>query len=213
MAHETTTAAAGPDNPQEKRTCSKCNAEKVVSPATWPHRKGREGHYQAHGLRCLDCEKKRKAEYEKRRDDIAQMIAKPPEAPATGKPEDKRKALTAASKLDVAQALKAGSLVMNQVAPAVLSRLLEYMEDPDSEHHQWALELLAQRILPRKLYEELGGQAAGAGSLVDKRPTYVLNVSVASPGAPGATYENEVPLLSLAPEPAAQEESDPSTAG
>lgn len=207
MAHETTTAAAGPDNPLEKRTCSKCNATKVVSPATWPHRKGREGHYQPNGSRCLDCEKKRKAEYETRRDGIAKMIAKPPAAPATGKPEDKRKALTAASKLDVAQALKAGSLVMNQVAPAVLSRLLEYLEDTESEHHIWALELLAQRILPRKLYEELGGQAAGAGSLADKRPTFVLNILPAVPGgAQGAVYENEVPVLPLAPEP---EESDP----
>jgi hypothetical protein len=54
---ETTTAPAGADNPQEKRICRKCDAEKVVSPLTWPHRKARQGHYQAHGAICIDCEK------------------------------------------------------------------------------------------------------------------------------------------------------------
>lgn len=199
----TTTAAAGPDNPQEKRTCSKCSAEKVVSPATWPHRKGREGHYQAHGLRCLDCEKKRKAEYEARRDKIAAVIkAPPPETDKGGKRKER---------LDITAALKAGANVLNEYAPSALARLIEYMEDPESPHHQWALEHFLQRVQPRKLMEELGGQAAGVGALTDKRPTFVLNILPAVPGAQqGAVYENEVPLLPLAPEPAAAEEdSDP----
>lgn len=193
-------APASPaDNPPERRTCTKCSAEKVVSPETWPYRKGRRGIYQAHGGRCLECEKKRKAEYEERRDSIAKQLLDTP-APEKGKAGAKRASLHEASKLDVAKALKAGSLSLNAVAPAVMARVLEYLEDPDHEHHLWALELLAQRILPRKLYEELGGQAAGVGALQDKRPMFVVNVLPAGNGQPGETYEHEVPALAAPPD-------------
>lgn len=207
-SNETTTAAPGADNPQEKRTCTKCNAERVVTPETWPYRKGRTGHYQAHGGRCMECEKKRKAEYEKRRDSIASQLIETP-VPEKGKAGEKRSALTEASKLDVAKALKAGSLSLNAVAPAVMARVLEYLEDPESEHHLWALELLAQRILPRKLYEELGGQAAGVGALNDKRPTFIVNVLPATPGAQGNVYENEVPQIAAPVAVVVEEEPAP----
>ena len=179
---ETASAPPGADHPQEKRTCAKCSAEKVVTPETWPYRKGRTGQYQAHGARCLECEKKRKAEYEARRDKIAVAIQTPPPDKEKG---DKRK-----ERLDVTAALKAGGHVLNTYAPSALARLLEYAEDPESEHHQWALELLLQRILPRKLFEELGGQAAGVGALTDKRPQVIVNVLPTGGAAPGVTYEN-----------------------
>lgn len=184
MTAETTTAPAGTDHPLEKRTCTYCSAEKVVTPETWPYRKGRTGTYAAHGARCLECEKKRKAEYESRRDKIAVAIQAPPPDKDKG---DKR----TKERLDVTAALKAGGHVLNNYAPSVLARLIEYAEDPESEHHQWALELLAQRILPRKLFEELGGQAAGVGALQDKRPQFIVNVVAANPGATGITYEND----------------------
>lgn len=199
---EATAPAPAVQPPREERTCLKCSARKVVTPETWPYRKGRTGTYQAHGTRCLDCERKRKTEYEKRRDEIAADIVVPL-VPEKGTAEEKRKAVVQANKLDVAQALKAGSISLNRVAPAVMARVLEYLEDPDSPHHLWALELLAQRILPRKLYEELGGQAAGVGALGDKRPAIYINIQPASPGAPGVTYENgEQPLLPHEPEAA-----------
>lgn len=191
---ETPAAAAQPAvNQPESRTCTKCAATKVVTPDTWPYRKEtRPGAlYQAHGQLCLDCVKKRKNEYDARRRAIV-ADAKASAVPDEGKPADKRKALTAASKMDVAAALKTGSTVLNQVAPSVLARVMEYLEDPDHKHHLWALELLAQRILPRKLYEELGGQAAGVGAIADRRPQIVINVQPASPDAPsGNVYEND----------------------
>lgn len=200
-SNETTTAAPGADNPQEKRTCRKCDAEKVVSPLTWPHRKGRQGHYQAHGAICMDCEKVRKSEYEERRDSIAKrVIGTDPVKAKSDKPQTAdRKAIAESSKMDVARALKAGSITLNDIAPAVMAKMLEYFEDDTSPHHEWAMEFLAQRIMPRKLYEELGGQAAGVGALQDKRPQFILNINTAQPGASGAVYENEVPALS-APE-------------
>lgn len=192
-----------PTAPQvEARTCVKCNEKKIVTPETWPYRKGRgpNGVYQAHGGVCRVCEAKRKAAYEARRDEIRALIVVPPPDPK-GKPEDQRKALSAANKLDVALALKAGSRVLNDVAPAVMARILEYLDDPDHEHHIWAVEFCAQRILPRKLYEELGGQAAGVGALSDRRPQFIVNVMPATSESPGEVYENEPALL---PAPAVQ---------
>ena len=200
---------SGADNPPEKKACRICKAEKEARPDLWPHRRGREGHYGAYGAVCLMCEKIRKAKYEERRKELATGVAATL-APTTGTPGEKQKALKVASKLDVAQALKAGSIAMNQVAPGVMARIMEYLEDPEHRHHIWALELLAQRILPRKLYEELGGQAAGVGALQDRRPMFVLNVLPAQPGAQGgAVYDQEgnAQLVSL-PLPAAGGESD-----
>jgi hypothetical protein len=214
-----TTAPAGVDNPQEdsqeSRTCTKCDATKVTSPANWPHRKGRQGHYLAYGSICMECEKKRKATYEERRKALATGVAAATPVPAKGTTDDKqRKALKSANKLDIAQALKAGSIAMNQVAPGVMARIMEYLEDPEHRHHLWALELLAQRILPRKLYEELGGQAAGVGALQDRRPMFVLNVLPAQPGGQqGNVYDQEgnAQIVSL-PVPAGESE-DESDAG
>jgi hypothetical protein len=178
-------------NPPERRTCSKCDTEKSITPESWPYRKNRQGIYQSYGSRCLDCEKRRKTEYEERRRSIASGVSAVP-VPTEGTPEQKAKALKQANRLDVAQALKAGGVSINQAAPGVLARIMEYLEDPESPHHLWALELFAQRILPRKLYEELGGQAAGVGALNDRRPLFVLNVLPAGVVAPGgAVYDHE----------------------
>lgn len=200
------TSPAGVDNPQETRTCAKCEKVTVVTPQTWPYRKGRKGFYQPEGTYCLECEKARKREYETRRKSIATGVAAL-SAPSKGTPEEQKKALKQANRLDVAQALKAGSIAVNQVAPGVMARIMEYLEDPDHKHHIWALELIAQRVLPRKLYEELGGQAAGVGTLQDKRPMFVLNVHPANPGVPqGAVYDQEG-HVQLVP-PVAEEPTD-----
>ena len=180
---EPASSAPGPANLIEERTCRKCDQTKPVSPETWPYRKGRQGMYQAHGAICIECEKKRKSEYEARRDKIAVSVSSIAPSDPKGKPDDKRKEITAANKLDVAHALKTGARVVNEYAPSAMARILEYLEDPESPHHIWALELLAQRILPRKLFEELGGQAAGVGSLNDKRPVFQVNILPAN--APG----------------------------
>lgn len=208
MALDTPTTPAGVDNPQETRTCAKCETVVAVTPQTWPYRKGRQGRYQPEGTYCLACEKKRKNEYESRRKAIATGVAAL-SVPAKGTPEEQKKALKAANRLDVAQALKAGSIAVNQVAPAVMARIIEYLEDPEHRHHIWALELIAQRILPRKLYEELGGQAAGVGTLQDRRPMFVLNVHPAAPGGvQGAVYDQEGNAQILPPEPVAEEDTD-----
>jgi len=94
---------------------------------------------------------------------------------------------------------------LNQAAPGVMARIMEYLEDPEHKHHLWALELFAQRILPRKLYEELGGQAAGVGALSDRRPMFVLNVMPATPGAPQGTVYDQDGNVQLLPAAIPQE--------
>src|SRR5690348_1021296 len=124
-----TTAPAGADHPQEKRTCGTCKAEKVVTPESWVYRKGRTGIYQAHGTRCLECEKKRKTAYEATRNDITRKLAAPPTS------ETEKKTGKSKEKLDVAAALKAGSISLNMVAPSVMARVMQYLEDEESPHH------------------------------------------------------------------------------
>lgn len=192
-------AAAAPT--PEQRQCIKCNERKVVSPETWPYRKQQRAGatYSAHGATCLACERKRKAEYEARRDKIAKLVAEIPADPAAGDKSvaTQQKTALASSKLDVAKALKAGSKVLNEYAASVLARVLEAFEDPDSPRHDWAVTFLAERILPRKLYEELGGQAAGVGSLQDKRPVFIVQVLPATPTEPGRVIEGEKPQVLL----------------
>lgn len=178
----------------ETRQCIKCSATKVLSPETWPYKKGRTGQYQAHGNTCRECDRKRQAAYELRRDKIKAITA----TAADDSPDAKK-----AAKLDVAKALKAGGRVLNEFAPNVLARVLEYAEDPDHPLHQWALDKLVDRILPRKLYEELGGQAAGVGGLHDKRPQYLIQVLPASsePSPTGRVIEGEVQTVQVLPAP------------
>jgi len=190
---------------QDSRKCVKCSETKIVTPESWPYRKGRQGIYAAHGGVCLVCERKRRADYELRRDKIAALVAEVPSAPANGDKatKDAQKTALAQSKLDVARALKAGSKVLNEFAPSVLARVLEWFEDSDHPQNGWATQFLAERILPRKLYEELGSQAAGVGAMHDKRPVFVVQVlpAQASESAPGHTVDGQAKLLEVLPTP------------
>lgn len=168
----------------ESRTCSKCDQTKVVAPETWVYKKNRKGRYEVYGSVCKACDLKRQAEYDSRKAEIKALVAA---APAEGNTPAK------AAKLDATRALKAGGAVLNKHAPSVLARLLQYADDPDHPLHQWALDKLVDRILPRKLYEELGAQAAGVGGLNDKRPIFNIQVLPAQQSAPeGRVIEGQV---------------------
>jgi hypothetical protein len=199
-------AASPPSSAPPPRTCVKCGETKAVSPETWPYRKARRGsEYAAFGGNCIVCYRKRKAEYETRRDKIAALVKDVPAVPATGKDDkDKQKAALATSRLDVAKALKAGGKVLNEYAPSILARVLAWAEDEDHENHLWAVQFMAERIVPRKLYEELGAQAAGVGSMHDKRPQFVIQVlpAQAGPLAPEPrVIEGESEVVQVLPAP------------
>jgi hypothetical protein len=200
---EAAPGSPAPNAPLEQRKCVKCSETKNVTPESWPYRKARSGEYAAYGGVCLACERIRKQAYEARRDKIAALVADVPAAPAKGKADvkDAQRDAVKSSRLDVAKALKAGGKVLNEYAPAILARVLEWSEDPHHENHLWAVQFMAERIVPRKLYEELGGQAAGVGSLHDKRPQFIIQVLPASTEAPHRVIEGEVETVQVLPAP------------
>jgi hypothetical protein len=166
----------------EKQLCANCNQAVPVTPDTWAFKPG-----GAPLKICKPCWHARKADSA-----LNASRPKPPKKDLPAKPEASD--VKSATKLDVALALKAGARVLNDQAEMVLARLLSYAADPKHPQHWESLKLLAERILPRKLYEELGGTAAG-GQLADKRPQYVIQILPAQPGAP------EGRIIDVTPEP------------
>jgi hypothetical protein len=128
---------------------------------------------------CLVCQTTRKAD--------ARAAAE--KAKAGGKPKTPRE-IRGDAKLDVAKALKVGAEIANEYVDLVMARVLQYAADPEHKMHGWALQFLAERIMPRKLYEDLGSQAAGAG--MKERPQFVIQVLPAQSEQPtGRVVEGE----------------------
>jgi len=96
--------------------------------------------------------------------------------------------------LEIARALRVGAAKLNEAAEGILATILEYASNSQSPHHEWALRLIAERVIPRKLYEDLGGQAAGikAGQGT-ARPAVTIIVQPATPAAvvPSVVVEGE----------------------
>jgi len=61
----------------------------------------------------------------------------------------------------ITKALREGVRFMNAEAPTVLATLFVYIADPTHPHHEWAIKFVAERLLPRKMFESLGAKAAG----------------------------------------------------
>jgi hypothetical protein len=171
----------------EKQLCANCNQAVPVTPDTWAFKPG-----GAPLKICKPCWHARKA-------DSAQAASRP-KSPKKDLPKKLDSSdVKVATKLDVALALKAGARVLNDQAEMVLARLISYAADPQHPQHWRALELLAERILPRKLYEELGGTAAG-GTLADKRPQYVIQILPAQPNAPeGRIIDGQAQVVDITP--------------
>jgi hypothetical protein len=160
-------ANSQPGSGVPRQVCRNCNEEKPVTLGAWAYKPGGEP-LQI----CLLCQTRRKV-------DAKEAAGK--------KGGDKMKtpaAIRGEAKMDVARALKAGAHVANEYVDLVMARVLQYAADPDHKLHGWALQFLAERIMPRKLYEELGGQAAGVVTK-EARP-YLIQVIGAQPAAPAA---------------------------
>lgn len=80
--------------------------------------------------------------------------------------------------LELAHALKAGASLLNTKAHEILQKLADYAEDATSPHHEWVLKLLAERILPKKVFEELGVQAMGLNPSVPGGARPIINIMV-----------------------------------
>lgn len=197
------------------RRCKLCNVEKPTTAAYWPLMKGK-----LVGKQCLPCLSVQKVA---RRKAAARVVATntslaSQELTVGDHLPDKDKARNQAimqaraelvatpsgrsvtSKLEVALALKQGSTFLNTHASSALTRLQEWMEDPEHPHHLWAVQFIVERALPRKLYESLGETAAGVGGAVKERPTFIVNVLPAGAPVPPAGHLLSVrPVIDVAP--------------
>src|SRR5574341_222375 len=193
------------DARSETRVCETCKAEKPWTIEFWPIDKG-----NPRGPRCRTCVREYNRMFRKRavKERVAARTAQQvslneaSEPPASGTEVSKSKDALPGElplrQLAVAKALRAGAAIINERAGVILEKLFGYAGNAESPHHEWALKLIADRLLPRKLYEDLGakdaGIMAGEGS---SRPSVVIIVQPATVPAPadapsGATVEGEV---------------------
>jgi len=174
------------------RRCVKCSADKQYTAEHWPATRGKPV-----GSVCRLCARIRKRDFDReykqtrvaaRTQSLAQLAetpAAPARAGAVSKARDAREGELPLRQLEVARALRVGASRLNEAAQGILDTILEYAGNQQSPHHEWALRLIAERVIPRKLYEDLGAQAAGikAGQ-GGVRPAITIIVQGASPAAP-----------------------------
>jgi hypothetical protein len=163
-----------------RRVCRNCNEDKPVVPGAWAFKPGGEP-LQI----CLVCQTLRKEEAKKPRKTDG------PKTPA---------AIRGDAKVDIAKSLRSGAAIANEYADVVLARILGYATDPTHKLHAWALDFLGSRIMPRKMYDDLGEQAAGLGT-GDKRPQFVIQVLPAQPQEPTGRVINATPIPPVLPAP------------
>ena len=172
--------------------CKACGAEKPYTAEHFPSTRG-----EAVGTHCRPCSRARKRGLDKqaRAKRAAARAAGPVSLTDMTKPAAAGKAVSTSRdalpgelplrQLDVARALRVGAERLNEAAEGILSTILEYAGNTGSPHHEWALKLIAERVIPKKLYEDLGGQAAGikAGQGT-VRPAITVIVQQAAPASP-----------------------------
>jgi hypothetical protein len=154
------------------KKCRKCGKEKAYTTEHWPAVRS-----QPWGAVCRTC--KKQAKRENTREQKQARIAARTQALATlaalkpssakdradwTKPIEGSEPALLSRKVEIARALSLGSSRINEVAGGILNTIIEYAMNQASPHHEWAIKLLAERVIPKKLYEDLGAQAAGIKS-------------------------------------------------
>jgi hypothetical protein len=169
MERDETLPESGPDT--TARVCVLCQDIKLYTIEHWPASHGR-----AVGSVCRLCSRSRKRDFDDKYANtraaartqtlvsLADNLNAPAGAVVASKVKDTLAAEVPLRQLEVAKALRAGSTLLNEHAQAILGSVLKYAEDSSSPHHEWALRLLVERVLPKKLYEDLGANAAGIAS-------------------------------------------------
>lgn len=184
-------------NITEPRVCGTCLEIKPYTIEFWPASRGR-----ALGAMCRLCARSYKRDFDRTRKQKrvaarTQSVATLVEQPAL--PASKRGAVSLSEKrlpgelplrqLEIANALRVGAARLNESAQGILETILDYAANTQSPHHEWALRLLVERVLPKKLYEDLGSQAAGikagTGTI---RPSVTIIVQPAAGPAPAEPF-------------------------
>lgn len=84
-------------------------------------------------------------------------------------------------KHDKFKIIRDGHAIVAKNSKALFETLMSYALDPKSEHHAWALKLLAERALPAGYFKTLG-EAEVQGE--KRQAGVVINVGVAQPKEP-----------------------------
>ena len=174
----------------ERKRCKVCGKEKPTTRPDWPQLAGKPvGHV------CTVCAKiRRKRYYRQDKEkvkavklaDVAKsdLTPEPPLRKGTDVPAKVKatRALPVAKndKAAMAQALKAGAGYVNEHAHQILDILFDYATDTGSPHHEWAFKLVADRILPKRLYDNFGDDIAGVKGGGSVRPEVNIIVQPAT---------------------------------
>lgn len=176
----------------DMRQCRECKAIFPYTPEHYPANRGR-----AQGTLCRTCSRIRKRTYDAKYSQarIADRTRMAAETPAVTIPPASGTVVAVSGgarpgelpykQLEVARALRVGAERLNEAAAGILATILEYAANTQSPHHEWALKLIAERVIPKKLYEDLGSQAAGIKSGQGTvRPAVTIIVQQAGPVPP-----------------------------
>lgn len=182
-------AAAG-----ASRRCVDCGQQKSTGHVDWPQYKGKPS-----GALCKLCKRRARIESDRKLNRAATKMGVMPvlggQSVVAEREQKKLIALRAktiakrdahiALRQEIVQGvLKQGVELLVKDAPTVMQLAFAYATDKTSIHHEWAIKLVLDRLLPRRIFEELGAKAAGVeGGLGGAGPTYIVNVVAASPGA------------------------------
>jgi len=162
------------------RKCKHCAETKPFAPATWVTYTGK-----TQGWMCKACDAARSSRKARRRTEVARALRKQAAGGDPGIPQTRAATKAAvAAQLDATSALREGVRKVNDTAGRVLAKVFEYALDPASPHHEWALKMVAERVMPTKMFAELGLAAAGAAGSRAGGPSIQINVLPAAPVAP-----------------------------
>lgn len=139
------------------RKCKQCAEVKPFAASHWRT----EPNGKPRGWMCKACDSKRSSRKARRRTEVAQALRNAAAGGGGTAPIHNETRAAVAAQLDATEALRAGVRKVNDTAGRVLAKVFEYALDPASPHHEWALKMVAERVMPAKLFAELG--LAGAG--------------------------------------------------
>jgi hypothetical protein len=188
----------------ETRRCQTCGEEKPLTKALWKTSAGRPGglsclsclkqrhvdrreaakvlkqELRAAGVPALQKlptreEAARSADAARQRAIVlaARLAAAPPSLVEKHRMDVTKMSVT---KLTTAAALKAAGDVINREAPTAWELIALYARDPDSAHHTWALQLIADRSSPQRAFAALAIKEAGLEEKGGAKPSVTVNI-------------------------------------
>lgn len=188
-------ATLGDETGTPLRACNSCAKSFPFTLEFWPA----NGKREPKGGRCRICvsaekkifdrnaREKRVAARTQQAATLTENVPAPASAGAVSTSKDRLPGELPLRQLEVVKALREGAQFLNGVAKTTLDTLAYYLGDVTHPHHEWAIKFVADRLLPKKLYEDLGAKEAGvfrAGDGAASRPSVTIIVQPAAVPGP-----------------------------